>query len=226
MNAAWREKEPSRHAAPGRDYYSNSRHEMVGFLPPSYSRVLEVGCGEGAFATLLKQPCEIWGVEMEPMAAARAATRMTKVLVGPYDHVQAGIPIRYFDLIVCNDVIEHLPDPDAFLRSVRSRLVPGGQIVASLPNVRHWEVLWQLLVGRDWKYGVEGILDRTHLRFFTAKSMRRLFEEAGFVVECQRGINGTFNPFRRQVLRLAGLLTLGQLSDLQFRQFGIRARLK
>lgn len=210
---------------PGGGYYANPRHEMVQFLPGKYSRVLEVGCGEGAFAALLTLPCEVWGVECEPAAAARAATRMHKVLVGPFDAVEAGIPNRYFDLVVCNDVIEHLQDPEAFLRSIRQRLVSGGHVIASIPNMRHWEVLWQLLVRKDWKYVQEGTLDRTHLKFFTEKSVRRLFEESGFVIERESGINDVFHPVRRAILKTVGLLTLGNLSDIGYRQFGILARL-
>lgn len=209
---------------PGRDYYANVRHEMVQFLPRTYARVLEVGCGEGAFVPLLTLPCEVWGVEPEPQAAARAASRMHKVLVGPFDAVQAEIPMRYFDLVVCNDVIEHLKDPESFLRSIRQRLVSGGHVTASIPNVRHWEVLWQLLVSRDWRYVQSGTLDRTHLRFFTEKSVRRLFEQAGFLIEREAGINDVFNPIRRMILKTVGWLTLGHFSDMGYRQFGILAR--
>ena len=95
-------------AARGRGYYSNVRNEMIPFLPETYSTVLEVGCGEGASVELLTLPCEIWGVEPEPLPAASAAARMHKVLVGRYDAVQAEIPKNYFDLVVRNDVIEHL----------------------------------------------------------------------------------------------------------------------
>ena len=90
--------------------------------------------------------------------------------------------------------------------------------------MRHWEVLWELLVTKDWKYRQEGILDRTHLRFFTEKSVRRLFVEAGFVIARESGINDVFNPVRRMILRTAGLLTLGYYNDIGYRQFGILAR--
>ena len=212
-------------SGPGRDYYSNVRHEMVPFLPATYSRVLEVGCGEGVFATLLTQPCEIWGVEPEPASAARAASRLQKVLFGHFDAVADEIPRGYFDLVVCNDVIEHLKDPEAFLAAIRERMTPGGHIIASIPNMRHWEVLWELLAKKDWRYGQSGILDRTHLRFFTEKSIRRLFEMSGFEIERSAGINGTFEPFRRAILRTIGVVTLGYYGDTQFRQFAIRARL-
>jgi 2-polyprenyl-3-methyl-5-hydroxy-6-metoxy-1,4-benzoquinol methylase len=210
---------------PGRDYYSNVRHEMVPFLPPHYSRVLEVGCGEGRFVQLLTRRCEVWGVELDQESAAVAATRMNRVLVGAYDAVAHRLPDASFDLIVCNDVIEHMADADAFVWSIRTKLVRGGYVMASIPNMRHWEVLWQLLIRRDWKYGREGILDRTHLRFFTERSIRRLFEEAGFEIERQAGINGAFDPIRRAVLNGVAFMTLGHARDIQFRQFGVLARL-
>jgi 2-polyprenyl-3-methyl-5-hydroxy-6-metoxy-1,4-benzoquinol methylase len=209
---------------PGRDYYANVRHEMVPFLPARYSRSLEVGCGEGVFTQLLAPGTEAWGVEMDHDSAAAAAPRMHRVLVGPYDAVQEQLPEQYFDLVVCNDVIEHLTDPEAFLQSILRRMVPGGCIIASIPNMRHWEVLWQLLVRKDWKYGREGILDRTHVRFFTEKSICRLFEEAGFTVEHQAGINGVFDPVRRLALKTIGVLTAEYYNDIAYRQFALRAR--
>ena len=210
---------------PGRGYYTNLRHEMAPFLPERYWRVLEIGCGEGVFTQLLSPEAEVWGVEMDATSAAVAKAHMHRVLVGPYDAVQAEIPMHSFDLVVCNDVIEHLDDPWVFLRSVRKRMMPGGHIIASIPNMRHWEVLWQLLVRKDWRYVREGILDRTHLRFFTEKSIRRLFEEAGFVVERQAGINGAFHPVPRAILRTVGALSLGYYTDIEYRQYGLVARL-
>lgn len=210
---------------PGPQYYANVRHEIVPFLPPEYSRVLEVGCGEGVFAPLLTRPCEKWGVEMDPASAERARQMMDRVLVGTYEGVEGGLPEGYFDLVVCNDVIEHMADPERFLAAVRTRMVPGGYIVASIPNMRHWEVLWQLLVRKDWKYVRDGIMDRTHLRFFTERSIRRLFEDHGFVVERMSGINGVFDPVRRAVFGLVSALTLGFYRDTQFRQFALLARL-
>lgn len=207
-----------------RDYYANPRREMLPFLPGHYSRVLEVGCGEGAFATLLARPCDVWGIEPDAASASRASRKMDRVLVGRFDAVRNQLPANYFDLVVCNDVIEHMEDPESFLRAILSLLVPGGHVVASIPNMRHWEVLWQLLVRKDWRYVQSGILDRTHLRFFTEKSARRLFESSGYVIERVSGINDVFHPVRRAILGAAALLTLGYYRDIGFRQFGILAR--
>jgi 2-polyprenyl-3-methyl-5-hydroxy-6-metoxy-1,4-benzoquinol methylase len=150
---------------------------------------------------------------------------MQKVLVGLFDDVAHEIPRGYFDLVVCNDVIEHLKDPEDFLATIRECMTPGGYIIASIPNMRHWEVLWELLIKKDWRYGRSGILDRTHLRFFTEKSIRRLFETSGFHIEEAAGINETFHPIRRVILGTVGAMTLGYYSDVQIRQFALRARL-
>jgi hypothetical protein len=92
--------------------------------------------------------------------------------------------------------------------------------------MRHWEVLWQLLARKDWQYGRDGIMDRTHLRFFTEKSIKRLFQETGFDIERASGINGAFDPVRRSALLALSALTLGYYSDIQYRQFGLLARLR
>jgi 2-polyprenyl-3-methyl-5-hydroxy-6-metoxy-1,4-benzoquinol methylase len=210
-------------AAGGR-YYANVRRDMVSFLPDRYSRVLEVGCGEGAFCDLLAPGCEVWGVEPELKSAAVAAQRMHKVLAVRFDDAAPELPLHYFDLVVCNDVIEHLEEPERCLRSIREVLVPGGHVVASIPNVRHWEVLWQLLVEKDWRYVSSGVLDRTHLRFFTERSIRRLFVQTGYEVVQLAGINDVFHPVRRAVLATAALLTLWYWRDVGYRQFGVLAR--
>ena len=199
---------------------------MVPYLPRHYSRVLEIGCGEGVFAPLLALPCEKWGVEMDPGSARAAEATMDRVLVGRYDDVADRLPAHYFDFVVCNDVIEHMADPEAFLFAVKGQMAAGACLMVSIPNMRHWEVLWQLLVHKDWRYVREGIMDRTHLRFFTERSIRRMVEEAGFEVERAGGINGVFDPVRRAAFGALSVMTFGQCADLQFRQFAVLGRLR
>ena len=155
-------------------YFNADRSSMGRFLPERYARVLEIGCAAGSFAkTLRQQPCELWGVEPNPEAARQAATMFDHLLQGTYEDTRDRLPDRYFDLVVCNDVIEHMPDHDAFLRHIRTKMTPGAFLVGSVPNVRHITCLYKLLVLRDWPYSNSGILDRTHLRFFTRKSLHR-----------------------------------------------------
>jgi len=204
-------------------YYGYERTEVSALLPHHYSTALEIGCGEGAFRRNLTRSVEYWGVEPVPAAARVAQGQLDKVLTGTFQDVQGEIPDRYFDLVICNDVIEHLPDPDEFLRCIQRKIRPDGHLVASIPNVRYIGNLWELLVGRDWEYKDEGILDRTHLRFFTRKSIVRAFRRNGFSIEEIAGINRyrTRSPLK-YILYLIAVLLFGQ--DIKFLQFAVRAK--
>ena len=209
------------------DYYRNLRPEMLDIIPVEASVFLEVGCGEGAFAANLKAkrakaetPVEVWGVEMDEAAAGKAAAVLDRILQGDVAAVLPDLPSGHFDCLILNDVIEHVPDPGALLRSLRPLLRPGGHLVASIPNVRYFFNVVDLAVHGRWDYTEEGILDRTHLRFFTRSSMTRLLEECGFGVEAAIGIN----PTGSVKFRLVNLLTLGRWSDMKYLQFACLAR--
>lgn len=92
------------------DYYTWDRKEMAIFLPEAYNSVLEIGCGEGAFTTYLKPGCEIWGIEPNKIAAEAASQRMYRVLSAKYYEVLSVLPDDHFELVICNDVIEHMED--------------------------------------------------------------------------------------------------------------------
>jgi len=208
-------------------YYRNLRPEMLDIIPAGVSVLLEVGCGEGVFSANLKAvraeaetPVEVWGVEMDEAAAGKAAAVLDRVLQGDVAAVLSDLPRGRFDCIVLNDVIEHVPDPDFLLRSLRPLLKPGGSLVASIPNVRYFFNVVDLAVHGRWDYTEEGILDRTHLRFFTRSSMIRLLEDCGFDVEAAVGIN----PTGSVKFRLVNLLTLGRFSDMKYLQFACLAR--
>lgn len=212
-------------------YFANERPEVAALLPPRARHVLEVGCGEGRFAGHLRERESYWGVE--PSAAAeRAATRLDHVLHGTWDQVAAAVPKAHFDLVVCNDVIEHMIDPDDFLADLRTRLVPGALVVGSVPNVRYLPHLAELLWQRDWRYRDAGILDRTHLRFFTEASLRRLFARHGYEVEFVVGLNDIVAlspwPGRARWLllqRALELMTARSQRDARWLQIGFRLRL-
>jgi len=172
-------------------YRAGQRLEVRPFLPslPPGAKVLEVGCGEGAFSEYLCQHHDVWGIEPFAEAADVARTRLNHVLTGTFEQVADQLPRDYFDVVVCNDVIEHMTDHDAFLRNVQAVMRPGAHIVGSLPNVRFGYNLYELLIGKDWQYQDAGILDRTHFRFFTKRSIIRSLSDAGFAVQTIHGIN-------------------------------------
>lgn len=166
-------------------YYDNVRMDLIPFLPQGRGlRVLELGCGEGRTGAYLKSTglaSEVVGVEFDPMSAELARTRLDEVFVGDLDVFDA-FPGE-FDLILAADVIEHLKDPWASAARFLNHLKPGGWLVTSTPNIRYWRILWDLGVKGQWQYADSGILDRTHLRFFTRESITAFHRGLGMDVE-------------------------------------------
>jgi 2-polyprenyl-3-methyl-5-hydroxy-6-metoxy-1,4-benzoquinol methylase len=207
-------------------YHGNPRREMQAFVPVSARRILDIGCGAGVFGGLLKEARgpehapEIWGVEMDPRAAALAESRLDRVLCGDVFTVLSQLEGQRFDAVVMNDVLEHLADPQELLRALPALLSEGGCLVASIPNVRYFFNVMGLAWHGRWEYTDEGILDRTHLRFFTRSSICLLLEECGFRVENLRGIN----PTGSLKFKLANAATLGRFSDMRYLQFAVVAR--
>lgn len=200
-------------------YYQQRRTEVACALPTTYSRVLEIGCGEGFFRENLKADCEYWGVEYSPTAAESAQNHLNNVLLGTYAECHNKLPDKYFDLVICNDVIEHMPDHMEFLSQIKSKIAPGGVIMGSIPNIRHHSILYELIVKQEWQYRVNGILDETHLRFFTKKSLIRTLTEAGYTIDFLSGINydkPNTTPTPKYAKRLIRLLAGKESRYIQF----------
>lgn len=187
-------------------YFDNPRQDIAALLPPGLQRVLEIGCGSGATLKWLRESgraVETVGVEAHEAAAARARLHVDEVCVGNAELlIDEGFPTGLFDCVLCLDVLEHMLDPWAFLGKLRQHVRPGGTLIASIPNVRNIKVLLPLIFRGRWDYQDAGLLDRTHLRFFTRASALELIEQGGFSVTkhvcnlpaATRRL-GPFNPF-------------------------------
>lgn len=208
------------------DYYAKDRSEVAPFIPSEYSRVLEIGCGEGVFSANLKSGCEIWGIEPNAEACKVAVSRGYKGLVGTYDQNLDELPDDYFDLVICNDVIEHMTDHDFFFNTIKDKMKGNASLVGSIPNVRYYPILKNLLLHSDWKYEDWGVLDRTHMRFFTEKSLQRCFSQHGFVIKKFSGINKLKikKPRDRALFALIQLLTFFKSGDISYIQFGFQVQ--
>lgn len=195
---------------------------MRKYIPNTAKCVLDVGCHTGMFGRYLKETGidTVWGVEANSASASIATTRLDKVIVGYFSDEQ--VHDDFFDVIVFNDVLEHMPDPGSVLKMASKKLVRHGIIVASIPNIRHVDNLLHIIKEKDFRYESEGIRDTTHLRFFTKKSIPRLFEENGFRILSLDGINEywwTHSIIRRAAFRLFPKY----LEDTKYIQFAVAA---
>lgn len=166
------------------DVNSNSTHATILRLAGENKRVLELGCATGHMSRILRdRGCEVTAIELDVMAARRASEFCERVVVGDLDRLDFHHELgeERFDVAIAADVLEHLKEPAEVLRSVKDFLRPDGCVVVSIPNVAHMSVRLALLSGR-FPYAETGLLDRTHLRFFTRESLERLFDDAGFAI--------------------------------------------
>lgn len=205
-------------------YYGLDRPEMLELVPAGITSLLDVGCGEGAFLDACRRhlpDVRLSGIEPVEVPARRARDRDLDVTTGSFP---ADLPpSERFDCIVFNDVLEHLVDPAGALVAARGRLSDDGCIVASIPNIRNLETLFALVRRGRWDYVDAGVLDRTHIRFFTQSSILALFEDVGYeVVTIKGGWPLTSRKFRAlRLLSIAAGRTMYR--EGCFRQFHLVA---
>jgi 2-polyprenyl-3-methyl-5-hydroxy-6-metoxy-1,4-benzoquinol methylase len=148
-------------------------------------RVLELGCSTGFFSKYLtqKRRCSVIGIEVDPTAAEQARRFCNEVLSRDLNSPEwtTGLPKQAFDVILMGDVLEHLVDPQTVLEQIQPLLAPKATIIISLPNVVYLGVRLKILFGK-FEYEAYGILDHTHLRFFTPKTARKMIENAGYQI--------------------------------------------
>ena len=205
-------------------YFNVVRKEMLPFVPKEAKIILEIGCGDGNFGNLLLEngAKEVWGIEFEKEQGQIAEKVMTKVFVGDVAEQLLNLPDQYFDAIVCNDVLEHLIDPYTVINKLRPKLKKNGVMISSIPNIRYFRNLFDYFFNKNWDYTDSGIMDKTHFRFFTYKSIRKMFESNGYEVVKMEGINPTksIRPL------IWNIFLLGSFWDIRFLQFATIAKVK
>ncbi len=220
-------------ASPDPFYFGYARPEVVGLVPQTAHRVLDIGCGAGMLGESIKnrQNAVVSGIELDAQAAAAARERLDHVWAGDIEQLDLEIPPGSFDAIVCADLLEHLREPARVLKQIRDWLEPGGCVVASIPNVAHHSVVRSLLQG-NWTYESAGLLDRTHLRFFTRREIEKLFHRAGFAIDSIWSVNSPGDdPSQRNgasgTVQLGGLaisgLSKSDADEFYTYQFLVRA---
>lgn len=199
------------------DYWNQPLFELVRDEP---RRVLDLGCAAGMFGAKIKErypAAVVIGIEANRAAAAKAATRLDRVVCSrleAVDFAAAGLRPGEIDLVIAADILEHLVNPWDLLVRLKPYLTKDAVIAASIPNVRNLELVSGLLQEGSWEYAERGLLDITHLRFFTFDGIRQMFESTGYAIE---GFASTLLPslaetYRHNQGRAAVTIRIGRLT--------------
>ncbi|MDX2103003.1 MAG: methyltransferase domain-containing protein [Alphaproteobacteria bacterium] len=171
---------------PPENYYSEVNPELFRLVPPARRSVLEIGCGAGAFGAALKHQrpgIHVTGVELHGPAAEAARAVLDRLIHGSIEtpEVQTQLADGSFDTLVAGDVLEHLLDPWGTLAALDRCLAPGAQCLICIPNVQHWSMVDRTMTGL-WIYQPNGLMDRTHLRWFSRTTTILMLRELGWQV--------------------------------------------
>jgi 2-polyprenyl-3-methyl-5-hydroxy-6-metoxy-1,4-benzoquinol methylase len=223
---------------PGEDgYFEMSRDDLLDMLVEPPARFVEIGCGAGSTGAEMKRrypDCVVDGFEYSETAGAIAARRMDHVHIG--DVQQVDFATLYapgsIDALLLADVLEHLYDPWSFLQRIRPFLALDAQIIASIPNVRNLALINELVAG-TFSYEPAGLLDVTHIRFFTRKEIEKMFDQTGYDIVTLDGVRdgrlGEFNAtafpvnIETESVRLKNL-NAADVHELYTIQFYLRVR--
>lgn len=193
---------------PARAHPDDAHSVLMRLIPPR-SRVLELGCATGYLSGYMERAlgCRVTGLEFDAEAAALARTRCTEVFTvdldapGALEHAAGCAP---YDVLLAAAVLEHLRQPERILDEAHRLLAPDARVIVSLPNIAHWRARLRLLTGR-FDYEDYGIMDRTHLRFYTLRTGRELLETHGYRIEQVRiagsGLQNALNTLARRLTR-------------------------
>lgn len=187
--------------------HPDDAHSILMRLVPNDSRILELGCSSGYLSGYLEREknCRVVGVEIDPQAAQIAAERCTEVYQRNLDDPTAldGID-GPFDVLLAPAVLEHLLHPETVLKMIYPKLAAQSVVIVSLPNIAHWSIRWQLFRGQ-FDYAAYGIMDVTHLHFYTAETGQSLLEGTGFrirdMIIAGSGLQNTLNMVCRRLSR-------------------------
>jgi len=174
----------------GRAVYENVNSEIAA-LYGQEQHVLDIGCGSGALGAWIKgqnPQSTVHGIDISPDACQLARGRLDQVWCLDLDLQPLPEATERYDLIILGDLLEHLKRPDLLLINLHERLASEGKIILSVPNIANYSIRLRLLRG-EFRYTETGILDRTHLRFFTLQTITDLIRTCGFRIDAQRAIS-------------------------------------
>jgi len=209
------------------NYYHGIRWDLINFVSKGNNRILDIGCGDGNTGKALKdqgKAVEVVGIEKVSEIAQIAETKIDKVICANVETIELPFNEGYFEYILMGDVLEHLYDPWTLVNNMGRYLKKGGVLIASIPNIRNWCIIKSLVLKGEWNYSSDGLLDDTHLRFFTKKSILKLFSSEDFLVH--RLIpEFEFRPtYKFGIKKQFNIITLGLFEDFLTFQYIVIAR--
>jgi SAM-dependent methyltransferase len=214
--------------------YDICNFDLLSYIPPSASRLVDVGCMSGATAREYKKinpACHYFGIDIDPQYAQLAAVRCDQV--ASFDIEDK--PEEFYrensdtDCWIMGDVLEHLRDPWLCLSRIRKHLKPDGCIVACIPNAQNWSIIAKLAIG-DFRYEDRGLLDKTHIRWFTRQTIIELFQGSGFRIEQMKSRSfedpskeNPILPLIGEIARRCGAAAETSITDARVFQYILRA---
>ena len=163
--------------------YSRNINSYICKYVINNKKILDIGCNTGSLGEKLikEKNCIVYGIDCSKKAIEIAKRRLNKAIVFDLETYKLPFKNEKFDIIIFGDVLEHSRYPEEIMREYAKLLNKRGLVIASIPNVANIEIRFKLLFG-NWNYEEEGILDKTHLRFFTNKTIVRMFKESGYKI--------------------------------------------
>lgn len=181
--------------------YVGLRADILSLIPDNVGRVLDFGCSIGRLGEELKHRfgAEVVGIELNEKMAKVAKEKLDKVIIGDIDKInlEDHLVPNYFDCVIFADILEHLTNPWGVLKNATTFLNNDGIVIASIPNVRHYTIVLNLLFRGYWPYRERGLYDETHLRFFTLRNIEELFQYANLrIIQLKRNYRIIERPHR------------------------------
>jgi len=166
-------------------YYSQIRTWPLLFSLKNKPKILDIGCGQGVLGEILMNSisANVCGLEITKKNYNIALNVLNRAVFCDIESMDISLIDAKYDYIIFSDSLEHLVDPATVLKKIKHLIAEDGALLISLPNVRNFRVIIPLIFHDQWEYTDEGLLDRTHLRFFTIKSITALLKETGYQVE-------------------------------------------
>lgn len=165
-------------------YYNMVKIEFLPLITEKANSILDIGCGAGQFGRTVREmnrASELIGIELYEPAAEQAKKYYDKVYCSNVENLDLPYS-ECFDYVICGDILEHLSDPWDMVSRIAKMLKKDGALICSIPNIRYWKIITDLALRGRWDYADSGILDSTHLRFFTKSTFFEMLHKANYKI--------------------------------------------